>query len=88
MPVAVARLTVVVAAPKLTRLLTTFQKTMNNKASKPKKSEPEGFINVPVTRETREGLHHLKESMGAASQAEVIEKAIAILLAIQNAARS
>ncbi|WP_019143063.1 hypothetical protein [Noviherbaspirillum massiliense] len=50
--------------------------------------QPDGFINVPVTRETREGLHELKESMQVASQAEVIEKAVAILLAIQNAARN
>lgn len=48
---------------------------------------PEGFINIPVSRETRIGLHHLKESMGAASQAEVIERAVAILLAIEKAAR-
>lgn len=47
----------------------------------------DGFINIPVSRATRQGLHDLKESMGAASQAEVIEKAVAILLAIQNVAR-
>lgn len=51
-------------------------------------SQQDGFINVPVTRATREGLHDLKESMGAASQAEVIEKAVAIMLAIQKAARN
>ncbi|KRB93803.1 hypothetical protein [Noviherbaspirillum sp. Root189] len=51
-------------------------------------SQQDGFINVPVTRATREGLHDLKESMGAASQAEVIEKAVAIVLAIQKAARN
>lgn len=51
-------------------------------------SESDGFINVPVSRATRAGLHELKESMGAASQAEVIEKAVAILLAIQRAAHS
>lgn len=51
-------------------------------------SEQDGFINVPVSRATRAGLHELKESMGVASQAEVIEKAVAILLAIQKAARS
>ncbi|HJV84536.1 MAG TPA: hypothetical protein VJ698_03600 [Noviherbaspirillum sp.] len=60
----------------------------------PKKSkqspvlEHDGFINVPVSRATRAGLHELKESMGAASQAEVIERAVQILLAIQKAARS
>lgn len=51
-------------------------------------SKPDGFINVPVSRATREGLHELKESMAVASQAEVIEKAVAILLAIQKAAKS
>ncbi|TFW07275.1 hypothetical protein E4K72_09090 [Oxalobacteraceae bacterium OM1] len=50
-------------------------------------STPDGFINVPVTKATRDGLHTLKESMGVASQAEVIEKLVAIGLAIQQAAR-
>jgi len=49
---------------------------------------PDGFVNVPVTRSTRAGLHELKESMGATSQAEVIQRAVAILLAIQKTARS
>ena len=61
---------------------------MPKKAQKLLASEHEGFINVPVSRATREGLHQLKENMGVASQAEVIEKAVAILLAIQKAARS
>lgn len=47
----------------------------------------DGFINIPVSKETRQGLHDLKDSMGAASQAEVIEKAVAILQAIQQAAQ-
>lgn len=56
-------------------------------ASKPAGSAPDGFINVPVSRATREGLHALKESMGVASQAEVIEKLVAIGMAIQQASR-
>jgi hypothetical protein len=47
----------------------------------------DGFINILVLKETRRGLHQLKESMGVASQAEVIEKAVAILQAIQQAAK-
>ncbi|WP_163960461.1 hypothetical protein [Noviherbaspirillum galbum] len=50
------------------------------------KSRQDGFINVPVTEETRKGLHQLKESMGAQSQAEVIERAVRVMLAIQKAA--
>lgn len=61
---------------------------MPKKPQKSSGSQPDGFINVPVSRATREGLHELKESMGAASQAEVIEKAVAMLLAIQKVARS
>lgn len=60
---------------------------MPKKAQKSQLSEQDGFINVPVTRATRAGLHELKESMGAASQAEVIERAVQILLAIQKAAQ-
>jgi hypothetical protein len=60
---------------------------MPKKALPTQNSQPDGFINVPVTRATREGLHELKESMGVASQADVIEKAVAILLAIQKVAR-
>lgn len=58
--------------------------------SKPqfKASEQDGFINVPVTRATRLGLHKLKEAMQVSSQAEVIEKAVAILLAIQKASQT
>lgn len=60
---------------------------MPKKSQKPASSEHDGFINVPVSRATRAGLHELKESMGVASQAEVIERAVQILLAIQKAAR-
>jgi hypothetical protein len=49
--------------------------------------DPDGFINVPVSKETREQLHALKVSMQVASQAEVIEKAIAIVSAIDAAVR-
>jgi len=38
--------------------------------------EADGYINVPVTRETRQGLHELKEAMQVSSQAEVIEKEV------------
>lgn len=49
--------------------------------------DPDGFINVPVSKTTREQLHALKTSMRVASQAEVIEKAIAIVSAIDAAVR-
>ncbi|TFW01530.1 hypothetical protein E4K72_14225 [Oxalobacteraceae bacterium OM1] len=52
-----------------------------------KRSEPDGFINVPVTKFTRDGLHELKGVMQAASQAEVIEKLVGIGLAITHATR-
>jgi len=45
------------------------------------------FINVAVSRETRAGLHLLKEAMQVPSQAEVIEKLVAIGLAIHVASR-
>lgn len=48
----------------------------------------DGFINVPVSNVTRDGLHLLKEAMGVASQAEVIEKLVAIGVAIHHATRS
>jgi hypothetical protein len=50
-------------------------------------STPDGFINVPVTKPTRDGLHKLKESMDVASQAEVIEKLVRIGLAIEEATK-
>ena len=46
------------------------------------------FINVPVSSETREGLHQLKEAMGADSQAEVIEKLVKMGVALQSALRN
>lgn len=49
---------------------------------------PGGFINMPVTQETREGIHQLKELMGASSQAEVIAKLVAMGIAIHNSVRS
>ncbi|NEX63444.1 hypothetical protein [Noviherbaspirillum galbum] len=50
-------------------------------------STPDGFINVAVSKSTRQGLHHLKESMGAASQAEVVERLVRMALAIEKAAK-
>ncbi len=32
----------------------------------------DGFINLPVSAETRAGLHYLKEVMGVRGQAEVV----------------
>lgn len=60
---------------------------MAKKADKLGASEQDGFINVPVTRATREGLHQLKASMNVDSQGEVIEKMVSIMLAIQEAAQ-
>jgi hypothetical protein len=47
----------------------------------------DGFINVAVTRTTRHGLHLLKEAMGVQGQAEVIERLVAIGIAIHLATR-
>ena len=52
-----------------------------------KKQERKGFINVGVSGETRAGLHLLKEAMGVPGQAEVIERLVAIGLAIHLATR-
>jgi hypothetical protein len=49
--------------------------------------KPDGFINVAVTRTTRHGLHLLKEAMGVQGQAEVIERLVAIGIAIHLATR-
>jgi hypothetical protein len=46
-----------------------------------------GFINVAVSNETRAGLHLLKNAMGAAGQAEVIEKSVVVGLTIHLATR-
>jgi hypothetical protein len=45
------------------------------------------FINVEVSDETLAGLHLLKAAMGTAGQAEVIEKLVAIGVAIHLATR-
>ena len=45
----------------------------------------DGFINVAVNRATRQGLNNLKAAMGVRSQAEVIEKLVAIGVAIHRA---
>jgi hypothetical protein len=45
------------------------------------------FINVAISKETRAGLHLLKEAMGVPGQAEVIEKLVTIGVAIRLAAR-
>jgi len=49
---------------------------------------PNGFINVPVSNVTRDGLYLLKDAMGVNSQAEVIEKLVAIGVAIHHATRN
>jgi hypothetical protein len=57
-------------------------------AKKSKKdAKADGFINVAVSRTTRQGLHLLKEAMGVQGQAEVIEKLVTIGIAIYVAAR-
>lgn len=52
-----------------------------------KADRADGFINVAVTRTTRQGLHLLKDAMGVQGQAEVIERLVAIGLAIHIASR-
>ena len=47
----------------------------------------DGFINVAVSKTTRTGLNDLKEAMGLRSQAEVIDKLVAIGVAIHRATR-
>ena len=62
--------------------------TVARVAKKSKKdAKADGFINVAVTRETRQGLHLLKEAMGVQGQAEVIERLVTIGIAIYIAAR-
>jgi hypothetical protein len=60
---------------------------MTIKNATPSASLPDGFINVPVSKSTRDGLHHLKESMNVASQAEVIAKLVKLGLAIETAVK-
>lgn len=57
--------------------------------SRPKKQgkDSRNFINVAVSKETRAGLHLLKEAMGVPGQAEVIEKLVTIGMAIHLATR-
>jgi hypothetical protein len=50
-------------------------------------NKADGFINVRVSRETRAGLHMLKEAMGVAGQEEVIARLVRIGLAISIASR-
>jgi hypothetical protein len=52
-----------------------------------KVARADGFINVAVSRSTRQGLHLLKEAMDAPGQAEVIERLVTIGIAIYIAAR-
>lgn len=60
-------------------------------ASAAKKSrkiaKADGYINVAVSRSTRQGLHLLKEAMEVQGQAEVIERLVTIGIAIYIAAR-
>lgn len=51
-------------------------------------SRPDGFINIPVTKETRDGLHLLKEAMGVSSQAEVVAKLVKLGTAIHHATQT
>ena len=58
-----------------------------NQMPRPRKSSKDArtFINVAVSKETRAGLHLLKEAMGVPGQAEVIEKLVTIGVAIHIA---
>jgi hypothetical protein len=47
-----------------------------------KVAKADGFINVAVSRSTRQGLHLLKEAMDVQGQAEVIERLVTIGIAI------
>ena len=57
------------------------------KSSASRPATPDGFINVAVSRSTRQGLHLLKDAMGVQGQAEVIERLVTIGIAIYIAAR-
>jgi hypothetical protein len=52
-----------------------------------KVAKADGFINVAVSRSTRQGLHLLKEAMDVQGQAEVIERLVMIGIAIYIAGR-
>ena len=60
---------------------------MKKKSPPSNKDVYDGFINVPVKKHTRAGLHELKAAMNVSGQGEVIEKLVDIALAIQKAAR-
>ncbi|MBV8624996.1 MAG: hypothetical protein JO174_16045 [Herbaspirillum sp.] len=48
-------------------------------------SNPAGRINVRVSTETKDGLAQLKDDFRLHSQEEVLEKAIAIVMALRKA---
>ncbi|WP_244216414.1 hypothetical protein [Herbaspirillum rubrisubalbicans] len=48
-------------------------------------SDPAGRINVRVSTTTKDGLAQLKEDFGLHSHDEVLEKAIAIVMALRKA---
>ncbi|QNB05323.1 hypothetical protein G5S34_22535 [Herbaspirillum frisingense] len=48
-------------------------------------SDPAGRINVRVSTATKDGLAQLKDDFGLHSQEEVLEKAIAIVMALRKA---
>lgn len=54
---------------------------------KASKTSKKIFMNVPISPATRDGLHLLKDAMGVSSQAEVIEKLVAIGVAISQASK-
>ena len=49
-----------------------------------KPAEPDGFINVEVSKTAREGLHKLKDLMDARSQAEVIARLVHLGLGVHE----
>lgn len=51
-------------------------------------SEPGGRLNVRVSLTTRESLLQLKEDFGLNTQEEVLEKTVAIVMALRNAIAS
>lgn len=62
--------------------------TMKKKSNVKTRGKPDGFINIPVSQATRKGLHELKEALNVSSQAEVVEKLVAIGLAISQVSKS
>ena len=51
-------------------------------------SEPSGRLNVRVSSTTRESLVQLKEDFGLKTQEEVLEKTVAIVMALRKALTS